>query len=466
MSNTLKNVMRIFILAALAIFQGQLAAAQEITYAADVAPILWENCAKCHSPGNVAPMSLLSFEDARPYAAMIKEKVQSRQMPPWDMVRSVGIQAFKNDPSLSDREIETIVQWVDAGAPLGDPSDLGVAPQLLAAGGEWKLEEDFGRPPDLIFWSPPYSVLPNGRDQWVILQGQVEGLDEPRWAQAIETRPKRVENRYVFHHFNTSINTSAGRSLLMHANVGKDFDFYPEDTGRLIEPGSELSFDMHFFALPGQTAEDAQAEFAIWFHPVGYEPPLAGSREQLFYGDPNTSNAMWRPGNPCWQQPAVIGPECTEHMPIRGNDILIPPNGYSTIQGFHVLDRALRIHSIQIHMHQRGMRQTLQAIYPDGRSEIINVLNFNHRWLTTYVYEDQARPLFPKGTVLVVTSQHDNTTANETNPDPSQWVFFGDRSIDEMSHMWIGTTWLDDDQYEAMVKEREGQQQIAAGDGG
>ena len=354
-------------------------------------------------------MSLLSFEDARPYAAMIKEKVQSRQMPPWDMVRSVGIQAFKNDPSLSDREIETIVQWVDAGAPLGDPSDLGVAPQLLAAGGEWKLEEDFGRPPDLIFWSPPYSVLPNGRDQWVILQGQVEGLDEPRWAQAIETRPKRVENRYVFHHFNTSINTSAGRSLLMHANVGKDFDFYPEDTGRLIEPGSELSFDMHFFALPGQTAEDAQAEFAIWFHPVGYEPPLAGSREQLFYGDPNTSNAMWRPGNPCWQQPAVIGPECTEHMPIRGNDILIPPNGYSTMagiprtrQGIAGYDRHTDT-DMQSAGHASG---TLQAIYPDGRSEIINVLNFKPS-LADHIRVCRIRQgrSFPKGTVLVVTSQ-------------------------------------------------------------
>ena len=198
MSNALRNVMRswsceqrqsvslrIFVLAALAVFQGQLAAAQEITYAADVAPILWENCAKCHSPGNVAPMSLLSFEDARPYAAMIKEKVQSRQMPPWEMERSIGIQAFKNDPSLSDREIETIVQWVDAGAPLGDPSDLGVAPEILDTEGKWKLEEDFGRPPDLIFRSPAYSVLPNGRDQWVILQGKIEGLDEPRWAQAI-----------------------------------------------------------------------------------------------------------------------------------------------------------------------------------------------------------------------------------------------------------------------------------------
>ncbi len=106
-------------------------------------------------------------------------------------------------------------------------------------------------------------------------------------------------------------------------------------------------------------------------------------------------------------------------------------------------------------MHQRGKSMTLEALYPDGRRELLNRLLHDHRRLTTYVYEDDARPLLPKGTVLILTAQWDNTADNPNNPDPNQWVFFGRRTVDEMSHMWIGTTWLDDEQYERMVVERE-----------
>ena len=448
-----------------------LLAAQAVTYAQDVAPILDEKCVVCHQPGNVAPMSLLSYEDARPYAQLIKTKVVNRIMPPWHMDRTIGIQAFKNDPGLSEGEIETIVRWVDGGALPGDLTAHVAVDLSERNDGSWKLEEGFGRPPDLVIRSPKYTVAQNGRDQWVILESELQGITEQRWGQAIETRAVKVEDRYVFHHYNTSIMTSSGRAQLMHANVGKDYDFYPDDTAKRLEPGAKLSFDMHFFPLADRAVEDAQAEFGIWLHPKGYEPELGESREQSFYADPWKTNGMWQHGNPCWKQPALESPECEQHVEIRGAEIVIPPHGYSTIQGSHVLDRPLRIHSLQIHMHQRGMRQTLEAIYPDGRSEVINVLNLDHRWLTTYVYEDWARPLLPKGTVLLITSQYNNTDTNPTNPDPSQWVFFGDRSIDEMSHMWIGTTWLEQDDYERLVKEQEMQRMqresvATAADGG
>ena len=409
------------------------ARAQDVTYANDVAPILWEHCVTCHREGGVAPMSLLSYEDARSYAPLIKPKIVSREMPPWHMDRSMGIQDFKNDPSLSDDEIATIVRWVDAGAPSGDLATL-VQPELQAWADTWRLEDEFGRPPDLVLPSIPHAVPPTGQDQWPNQWTLVEGLTQPRWARAVEIKPADAQSRYVFHHMNVRSRTPEGRSqLLSHSNVGKWYDIYPEDTGRLIYPGEELLWDMHFFPL-GDREVEAQALLGVWLYPPGYEPELGSGVEEIFYIDTELPNLTDK---------------------LRGQEVMIPPDGYMTLQGYHVLDRPLRIHSTQIHMHQRGKSMTLEALYPDGRRELLNRLLHDHRWLATYVYEDHARPLLPKGTVLILTAQWDNTTENPNNPDPNQWVFFGRRTVDEMSHMWIGTTWLDDEQYERMVLERE-----------
>ncbi len=427
-------------------------AAQEVTYAGDVAPIVWEHCVSCHREGGVAPMPLLTYEDVKKYAPLIKPKVVSREMPPWFMDRTMGIQEFKNDLSLSDEEIATIVRWVDAGAPSGDLAAMPSPPKLRQWAEAWRLEDEFGRPPDLVLPSIPHSVPPTGQDQWPNQWTRVEGLTEPRWARAVEVKPADSQSRYVFHHMNVRSRTPEGRSLLLsHSNVGKWYDIYPEDTGRLIHPGEELLWDMHFFPL-GDREVVAQALLGVWLYPSGYEPELGSGVEEIFYIDTDL--------------PRLTGT-------LRGQEIMIPPDGYMTLQGLHVLDRPLRIHSAQIHMHQRGKTMTLEALYPDGRRELLNRLLHDHRWLTTYVYEDHARPLLPKGTVLIVTAQWDNTVDNPNNPDPNQWVFFGRRTADEMAHMWIGTTWLEDDEYERLVlkrdemlQERERELVQRTGDGG
>ncbi len=439
-------------------FQTQVAGAQDVTFAKDVAPILFDNCVSCHQEGGLGPMELVTYETAKQYAPLIKMKVLDRQMPPgWNIERTIGIQDFKNDPTLSNEDVETIARWVDAGAPLGDPADMPPAPEMDYSG-TWALAKVLGRPPDLVLRSPPFTVVDNGQDQWAELTSRVEGLTEPRWARGVETRPANPDNRYVFHHWNTRLTTSEGRSLLSHSNVGKEYDLYPEDSGTLVEPGAEITFDMHFSPRGQETT--VQGELALWFYPKGHEPEFA-SGERNFRAAP-FGESPWRSGNPCWkqQQPAPESALCTELVENYGNNLFIPPDGVATLQGVHILDRPLRIHSIQIHMHQRGKSQTLEAIYPDGRREVLNRMNHDHRWMTTYVYEDHAQPLLPKGSVLLVTSQFDNTKENPNNPDPTQWVFYGRRTVDEMSHMWVGSTWLDEEQFERLVRER--QQQVAS----
>jgi hypothetical protein len=121
----------------------------------------------------------------------------------------------------------------------------------------------------------------------------------------------------------------------------------------------------------------------------------------------------------------------------------------------HVLQRAVRLNSIRGHMHMRGKYQTMEAIYPDGRREVINRINWDHKWHTAHQYADHAAPLLPKGTTLIVTAQYDNTVDNPNNPDPDQWVFFGRRSADEMGHFHMEVTWLEDEDFERLVAERE-----------
>ena len=416
----------------------------EVTFANDVAPILQASCQTCHRPGGMGPMSLLTYEQVQPWAPLIKDKVEHRRMPPWYIEPGIGIQEFKNDISLTDAEIETIVQWVDAGAPLGNEAELP-APLEFDDSLVWKLEEHFGRPPDLIVKSPPYTVPPNGLDHWFEPSSFVEGLTEPRWSQATEIRPGDLESRYVFHHANSRLASSA---------AGKDYDLFPEDAGKLIVPNQRIDWAMHFFPA-GELVEDAFIELGIWLYPEGEVPELEVSHRS-FRTDPIGNSVVLQQDSPCWEQPArfpLDSPEC--NVPTRLTDLALPPHGASTQQGVHVLQSAMRLNSIRGHMHMRGKYQTMEAIYPDGRREVINRINWDHKWHTAHQYEDHVAPLFPKGTTLIVTAQYDNTVDNPNNPDPDQWVFFGRRSADEMGHIHTEVTWLEDEDYERLIAERE-----------
>src|SRR6185503_510810 len=170
---------------------------EAVTFARDVAPIMQRKCQTCHQPGSIAPMSLLTYNDAREYADEIKERVIAREMPPWHIDKTVGIQEFKNDRSLSDAEIKAIAAWVDAGAPEGDKKHAP-PPLKFPDPNDWQLAEKFGKP-DLIIRSTPYTLAAQTQDKW--FRPTVEtGITEPRWVRAIEVKPARAESRKVTHH--------------------------------------------------------------------------------------------------------------------------------------------------------------------------------------------------------------------------------------------------------------------------
>ncbi|HEY9463874.1 MAG TPA: hypothetical protein VIR54_12330, partial [Vicinamibacterales bacterium] len=164
----------------------------------DVAPILQDKCQACHRPGYIAPMAFMTYEQTRPWASSIKARVAARQMPPWHIDKTVGIQHFKNDRSLSNAEIDTIVRWVNAGAPQGDPKDMP-PPKQFANDDVWNFASQFGGPPDLIIKSPAYTMAAKSLDQW-FKPVVATGLTEPRWVRAIEIRPSTVNGRRITHH--------------------------------------------------------------------------------------------------------------------------------------------------------------------------------------------------------------------------------------------------------------------------
>ena len=413
------------------------------TFTEDIAPILFESCARCHQPNGIGPMPLLSYDDVRPWARRISRKVQTRVMPPWHLDRTIGIQEYKNDISLSDAEIDAIVQWVAAGAPEGDPSKLPMLPKL-PDGREWQLAEELG-PPDFVIEAPPLTVAANGQDQWWVQNMPFEGiLDEPRYVRATELKGSYPLGVRVLHHGHVTLGwqNDDGRRVsrpLGRQGVGKRGDLFPDNTGMLIEPSGQLSWNLHYFPIDEEVA-DERAMAAVWLHPKGYVPEYQTIGEQRFTAD--------RGGDMPW-----------------AGDIVIPPHSVKVQQGVHVLNRPVLIQSFRPHMHMRGREQSVEAIYPDGRREMLGkVDNYNHFWQISYEYEDEVAPLLPKGTVLLITTIWDNTADNPINPDPRQWVVFGQRGVDEMSHIWLGMTYLSDEQFERLSAERS--QVVAAQSGG
>jgi cytochrome c5 len=423
--------------------QQQSAAAQPVkadapTFSKDIAPIFQKKCQVCHQPGSIAPMSLLTYADTRPWARSVKDKVVNRSMPPWPIDKTVGIQEFTNDLSLSDHDVATIARWVDAGSPQGNPADMPPPITWPDYVNSWRYEERFGRPPDLVVESPAYNVVANGMDQFPPMQTQVKGLKSERWIRAIEIKPANPESRYVFHHANPSLKQEGKSSPLIASAVGTEGQIFPDDAGKLIKPDSAVNFGMHFWPV----AKDVKAVMVLglWFYPEGQRPQFETQGQVQFRADMSTGAAT---------------PSKHSREIARRGDLLIPPNGTAMYQGTYVLDKPARIHDLRGHMHVRGKYQIVEAVYPDGRREVINKLNWDHGWHTTFVYDPSVRPLLPKGTVLITTSMFDNTP-HKGNPDPDQWVVAGSRTVDEMSHIWIGMTFFErEEDFKRLVAERD-----------
>ena len=425
-----------------------------VTFTRDVAPILQQKCQVCHRPGTVAPMSLLTYEEVRPWARAIKDRVSKRIMPPWPLDKTVGIQEFKNDISLTDEQIGTIVQWVDAGAPRGDLAELP-PPVEWPGVDHWNYEKMFGRPPDLVISSTPYTARAGYIDEWPTPEVKIPltDLPEERWIRAIELRPGNAESRYAFHHANPSlIPPGAGadeerreRHQLTDSAVGTEGFIFPAGEGKRIIPESTVTFGMHLWPLEDRDV-DVVLQVGLWFYPKGQKPQFETEGEvQLWISQGTRSGEVGPRG-----ETRSTNPQFPAH-----SDLLIPPNSISIVRGVQVLRQNARVHSLRGHMHFRGKYQIVEVIYPDGRWETINKLNWDHGWHTAFLYEDHAMPLLPKGTTIILHSVFDNTRANRYNPDPDQWVAGGRRSADEMSHLRLGMTYFEDADFERLVAERE-----------
>jgi hypothetical protein len=408
----------------------QRATPAQVTFTKDVAPILQKDCQVCHRPGSIAPMSLLTYDETRPWARSIRQKVVAREMPPWFIDKNVGVQHFSNDRSLTDDEIATIVRWVDAGAPQGNPADMP-PPRQFPAADTWQIGN-----PDLIVALPKDLIVKaEAPDQWPDIQVD-PGLKEDRYLRGVQIIP--TKGFPVIHHIRTSIvepgdsGLGSGRLdgtdgslavgeqgvFLNEYAIGKQGDVFPEGSGRLIKAGTKINFQLHVHS----NGEDTPTNVALGlkFYPMGYRPKHVISST------------------------TVSAPQ----VDIRPRTDNIRSDGYLTLK------QAARLLSFQPHMHNRGKAECLEAIYPTGRVEALSCAKFRFNWHINYVYSDDAAPLLPAGTVLHSIMWHDNTAANPFNPDPDAQITYGQRTIDEMGSAWISWYYMSDDELKKEMEAR------------
>jgi hypothetical protein len=272
-------------------------------------------------------------------------------------------------------------------------------------------------------------------------------LTEPRWVRAIEVKPSHPHGRRVVHHVLTMLEqdesggvtnlastaTASGSrmtaGLFMEWAVGKVGEEFAPDAGKLMLPGSRIRWAVHYYAI-GEEIRDDVVELGVWFYPKDFQPK---------------NRTILRMFNVA-----------------AGSELDIPPNEKTMVQNFYVMPAPARLENFQPHMHMRGKAMSMEAVYPDGRRELLSVVNnFQWRWHVNYIYAEGAAPLLPKGTMLVFTAWHDNTKANINNPDPEQWVGWGDRTVDEMAHAWVDVTYLEQEDFDRLVAQRRAKARAA-----
>ena len=403
------------------------------TFTRDVAPIMFTKCASCHRPGEVAPMALLSFADARPWASAIKQKVSTRAMPPWHADPAHG--SFRNDLRLSDREIDTIVKWVDGGAREGDPSALPALPKFPEG---WQI----GKPDAVFEMTQDFEIPASGEVAYQYFEVPTN-FTEDKWMQAGEVR---AGDRSHVHHIivyvrepgrtvrpnvltvRPIINAAAtqpapalervaaaavttaqrpivpaaqgagrppggGDAMLVNWAVGEDAPVHLPGTAKRIPAGSTLIFQVHY-TTNGKAGHDRSRVGLVF----AKEPPQREIRTGLI-------------SNPVFAIPPGAGDHQVEAEATFSDDV--------------------KIWSMHPHMHLRGKDMTYTATYPDGRSEILlRVPKYDFGWQTDYWL---AQPLsVPKGTKIRVSAHFDNSPANRANPDPKATVRWGDQTWEEM----------------------------------
>ena len=424
---------------------------KEVTFNRDVAPIFYKNCAECHRANDIAPMSLMSFKESRPWARSIKEKVISREMPPWSPDPKYG--EFTNDHRLSQADIDKIVAWVDQGAKEGDAKDL-VVPEFKTTDG-WRI----GKPDAVFDLGQEFKVTPGMPDT---IQNFIvpTNFKEDKWVTAAEILPG---NRKVVHHVIAFIQTpemieqfkkGEGRArALMQSDVfyrdgtllkvkadapvidngcgapnggfafkrpsaseggdafglflagyapGKGIDVFPAGTAKRVPAGSMIVFQMHYSSYGGKFdgAQGDKTRLGLHF---ASKPPERSLN--------------------------TVG--------IQNHYFKLPAgDGNHEVSACFTFDADVKLTSYMPHMHLRGKDMKYDVIYPDGRTEtLLWVPKFSFNWQTMYYLKKPV--LLPKGTKMIVTAHFDNSDKNKYNPDPTKTIRWGDPTYEEMMIGWM-----------------------------
>ncbi len=424
------------------------APAPEVTFTRDIAPILQRSCQNCHRPDGVAPMSLVTYEDVRPWARAIKLRTglgpRAGVMPPWYVERNIGIQQFKNDPSLSDEEIARIAKWVELGAPRGDPADMP-PPRQWADDSAWQIGT-----PDLVLKSAELLVKGDAPDWWGEIPTISTGLTEDRYVAAVEIKEVNdvaagskggratVGGRFVIHHMiwrtqvldpdkadeipdAPSILTDEESVNWPVHEVGRNPDFFDPKSARLLKAGSYIVSDSVHLHSNGRDTR-AHLEIGFKFMPRDYRPTY---------------------------KRAVFG---------LGNGVDIDIKAMEPNQQLHaytVLQQHTKIISFEPHLHAPGARMCLEAIW-GFNIQTLNCVGYDHNWVRGYDYTDDSAPLLPKGTILHIIGFMDNSPSNKNVPDPRNWQGSGNRSVANMFIDLGMRVALTDEQFqEEMARRRE-----------
>ena len=442
--------------------------ADEVTFTKDVLPILQRSCQSCHRPGTAAPMSLLTYEDTRPWARAIKERVVQRQMPPWHLDRSIG--TYLDDPSLSDEEIVTIAAWADNGAPRGNPEDAP-PPLKLAALDKWA----FGEPDLIVSMKHGFALPAEGPDMFPseIVDSHLTEDRYMKWVQVLTTAACCVHHEHVYAFVGGTDPEQDDDTETTHVTeyvMGNNGDYFPDGTGKLLRAGSKFRFAPHYHPW-GEEVHDI-SRVGIKFYPRGVVPELAVTSHRIRTGVGNdwllnreeVEDLLLRQGHDLnLEGDAPIKAFLDEGAVNNLAQLSIPPNTVARSERFLRLDTPAMVINFQPHMHFRGRRMLLEAIHVDGRREILtDVPRYEQVWQLTYTYEKPH--IFPAGTILHSVAWHDNTTANKHNPDPSAWIGWGGRTMDDMGNAWTDIAFMSEKQYEKLREQRNSEARAQTND--
>ena len=386
-----------------------------ITFHKDVLPILQRHCQACHRPGEIAPMSLLTFEQARPWARAIKTAVVARQMPPW--FADPGYGHFANERRLSAHEIDIVSGWVDGGAPAGDERD---APPPLTFETGWNIT------PDIVIEMPkPFELPATGtiNYKYIVVKGQ---FTEDLWVTAAEMRPG---NSKVLHHGKVWVRPP-GSTWMAKAVVG---EAYERESHRdimgsnAIEEGNDILGKFN----PGLGAQRFDMDGAAKFIPKGSD--LVFELHYTTAGEP--TNDVSRLGLVL----AKAAPRTRYYFhagPTAMNLAIPPGDANAEVVSEITFGEDARLVYAQPHMHLRGKDFELRVVSPAKQTTTILKGDWNFDWQMGYQY---AEPIhLPKGSKLQLISHFNNSVGNRFNPDPAKLVVWGPQNWDEMSNCFIG----------------------------